>query len=121
MYKGLSKGTPASEFNEPFIQGMADRMSMSFYKYGPMAEAYPERVDAIASLKIRLKKYEETGNTEYLMDVANFALIEFTHPRNPRAHFKAEDSKASPGRQWVTDEPEEEAEVSQRANDYTAQ
>ena len=92
---------PGTEFSIPFAQGMADRMSMSFFKYGALALAYPDRVDAVASLKKRLERYEETGNTEYLMDVANFAMIEFMRPRHPDAHFKAEDSKASPGRQWV--------------------
>jgi rhamnogalacturonyl hydrolase YesR len=102
---------PGSEFNMTFAQGMADRMSMSYAKYGPVAQAYPDRVDAIASLKKRLERYEETGNTEYLMDVANFAMIEFQHPRHSKAHFKAEDSKASPGRQWVG-----EVDPSQRSN-----
>jgi hypothetical protein len=87
-----------SEFSERFVQGMADRMTTSRHKYGPVADAYPHKVNAIASLKVRLAKYEETGNTEYLMDMANFAMIEYMHPRHPRAHFKAEDSLQSPGR-----------------------
>ena len=96
----LSAGVPASEFSETFAQGMADRMSMSFFKYGAVAEAYPVKVDAIASLEIRLQKYRETGNREYLLDVGNFAMIEFMHPKHPDAHFKSEDSAASPGRAW---------------------
>lgn len=93
-------GTPASEFSTPFVQGMADRMSVSHAKYGRVAEAYPARVDAIASLKARLERYAKDGNTEWLMDVANFAMIEFMHPRHKAAHFKATDSKDSPGRVW---------------------
>jgi hypothetical protein len=91
---------PASEFSERFAQGMADRMAVSYCKYGAVAEAYPARVDAVASLKARLEKYERTGNTEWLMDVANFAMIEFMRPRHKRAHFQATDSKDSPGRKW---------------------
>lgn len=87
-----------TEFSEGFVQKMRNRMIASFCKYGPVAEGYPENVDAIASLKVRLEKYEETGNTEYLCDVGNFAMIEFMLPRHPKAHFKAEDSGASPGR-----------------------
>jgi hypothetical protein len=30
--------------------------------------------------------------------VANFAMIEFMHPRHPQAHYKATDSDGSPGR-----------------------
>lgn len=97
----FSKSVPSSEFCQKFIQGMADRMGVSFHKYGKVADAYPEKVDAIASLKRRLEKYERDGNTEWLMDVSNFAMIEFMHPRHKDAHFEATDSKASPGRKWI--------------------
>lgn len=96
----LPPNVPETEFSRPFAQGMADRMAMSYFKYGAVAEAYPKRVNAIASLRQRLDWYERTGNTEYLMDAANFAMIEFMHPRHPDAHFKAEDSARSPGRMW---------------------
>jgi hypothetical protein len=99
----LSEGVPSSEFSRTFVQGMADRMAMSFFKYGRVAEGYPRRVDAIKSLKLRLEAYEETGNTELLMDVANFGMIEFMHPRHPKAHFKPTDSSESPGRMLVGD------------------
>ena len=107
-----------SEFSQQYAQGCADRMTVSYHKYGPVAAAYPHKVDAIASLLVRLLRYlgrerfqaavetalaattpaERAGNTEYLMDVGNFAMIEFMLPRHPEAHFKAEDSAASPGR-----------------------
>lgn len=93
---------PATEINEAFIQGMLKRMAISFCKYGAVADAYPKKVDAIASLKLRLTRYEESGNLEDLMDLANYAMIEFGHPRHPNAHFRAEDSAASPGRAWNT-------------------
>jgi hypothetical protein len=91
---------PTTEWSEPFEQGRADRMAVSFCKYGPLAEAYPHRVDAVASLRQRLERYERDGNTEWLMDVANFAMIEFMRPRHPEAHYTPTDSKASPGRVW---------------------
>jgi hypothetical protein len=93
---------PSTEFSVPFVQGMVDRMNMSYFKYGAVAEAYPEKVDAIASLRKRLDRYEETGNTEWLMDVGNFAMIEFMRPRHPNAHFESTDSDQSPGRKWHT-------------------
>lgn len=86
------------EFSDAFVLGMRQRMRVSYFKYGALAKAYPKKLDAIKSLHVRLKKYEETGNTEYLIDAANFAMIEFMHPKHPEAHFTAEDSHASPGR-----------------------
>lgn len=91
-------GIPYSEFSVDFVQGMANRMAVSFCKYGAVAEAYPAKVDALASLRQRLERYERDGNTEWLMDLANFAMIEFMHPRHDRAHFRATDSAESPGR-----------------------
>lgn len=87
-----------TEFSPEFIQGMKDRMVISYHKYGAVAEAYPIRVDAIASLLQRLDKYAETGNTEYLIDAANFAMIEFMLPRHPHAFFQGTDDSGSPGR-----------------------
>jgi hypothetical protein len=106
-----SDAVPESECSLGFLQGMVNRMCMSFFKYGKVKDAYPARVDAIASLKKRLEKYERDGNTEWLMDVANFAMIEFMHPKHPEAHFRSTDSAESPGRQWAG-----EIDPSARAN-----
>jgi hypothetical protein len=89
---------PDSEVSMQFLQGMADRMGVSFHKYGKVADAYPIHVDAIDSLMQRLRKYRETGNTEWLMDVANFAMIEFMCPAHDNAHYAPTDSDQSPGR-----------------------
>jgi hypothetical protein len=96
----------SSEISEEFIQYMRNRMLMSYYKYGPVAEAYPDKIDALASLQDRLRLYARgdaangirPGNTEYLVDAANFCMIEFMRPRHPEAHFLATDDEGSPGR-----------------------
>ncbi len=87
-----------SEYSEQFLQGMLNRMAVSFHKYGPVAAAYPDRVNALASLQQRIDAYQATGNTEFLMDVANFAMIEYMHPSVEGAFFQATDSDQSPGR-----------------------
>lgn len=96
----ISPAIPESEVSPVFLQGMADRMGVSYCKYGALADAYPHKVDAIESLKARLDKYTRTGNTEWLMDVANFAMIEFLRPKHPAAHYRPTDSRESPGRVW---------------------
>src|SRR4051812_17365910 len=89
---------PQSEFSEPFVQGMRERMAVSYYKYGAIKDGFPHKVNALESLRMRIDKYHDTGNTEFLIDVANFAMIEFMLPGHPRAHFKSTDSNESPGR-----------------------
>lgn len=92
--------TPVSEVSRTFLQGMADRMGVSWRKYGLVEDAYPKAVDAVLSLKQRLALYESTGNAEWLMDVANFAMIEFMRPRHELAHYDPD--VKSPGRIGVT-------------------
>ena len=84
------------EVDPTFLKGMADRMSVSFHKYGRVIDT-PPSVDEIAGLKKRLQLYEETGNGEWLMDVANFAMIEYMLRRHPKYHFRATSSDESPG------------------------
>lgn len=64
-------------------------MINSFYKYGPAKKNYGEYkcMDALKNIELRLQKYKETGNTEYLVDVANFAMLEFMHPSIPGAKY----------------------------------
>lgn len=85
------------DFSENFVQKMRNRILMSHYKYGWMKDTYPELADAGACLEQRFALYKETGNLEHLVDVANFAMIEFMYPRHPNAHFKGTDSDSSPG------------------------
>jgi hypothetical protein len=91
----------STEFSDKFIQFMKNRMIVSFYKYGKVADAYPHKVDAIGSMQERMRRYAETGNTEWLVDAANFLMIEFMHPRHPTAHFQGTDDDASPGRRMI--------------------
>lgn len=98
---------PSSEYSTEFLQGMVDRMGMSFFKYGLVSDAYPIHVDAIDSLMKRLRKYRETGNTEWLLDVANFAMIEAMCPAHDNAHYEAQDSTSSPGRSVTHGRPQD--------------
>ena len=87
-----------TEFSEDFVQKMKNRMVAGFYKYGPVKLNPASGAD----LADRLELYMKTGNTEWLVDVANFAMIEFMHPQHEKAHFRATDSEESPGVRGTT-------------------
>lgn len=89
---------PDTEFSVPFVQGMASRMAISYSKYGHVNEESVKKFDPLLNLEARLARYRETGNTEWLMDVGNCAMIEFMFPQHPGAHFHDTDSDESPGR-----------------------
>lgn len=82
-----------TEYDLNFDELRKSRMCTSYYKYGPMVDNYKmhKTIDALKSLQIRIDKYLETGNTEYLVDAANFAMIEYMYPSVPGAKFLGTD------------------------------
>lgn len=62
-----------------------------------MKNTYHELIQAVKEIEPRLKKHLETGNTEWLIDVANFTMIEFIYPSVSGAAFHGTDSDESPG------------------------
>lgn len=83
------------EVEEQFNKIRQNMMVVSYYKYGPMQENYNEYkcMDAIGNIRKRLIKYHDTGNTEFLADVANFAMIEFMYPSVKGAKYLQTRSK----------------------------
>lgn len=85
------------DFSTAFINKMKNSIEMSHYKYGWMSNTYPELAQAYKCIEERLELYKQTHNTEYLIDVANFAMIEFMHPAFTDSAYKPTDSNSSPG------------------------
>lgn len=85
------------EYSAEFDKKRKDRVMVSFYKYGPARENFGGgRVDAVGSLELCLEKFKKTGNTEYLLDVANYAMFRYMYPL-PGEYFKSTDSSESAG------------------------
>lgn len=92
-------GIPQSEFDADFVVKMIRAMMVSYHKYGRVADAYPIKFDAASDIRARMRKYRETGNKHYLVDAANFAMIEAMHPAPERgAVWGSNDASDSPGR-----------------------
>lgn len=88
------KNILSTEYSERFDEIRKNMMIVSYYKYGPLKDNYGtyKCMNAIENLKIRLQKYLDTGNTEYLADVANFAMLEFMNPSIEGAKYKPTDN-----------------------------
>lgn len=87
---------PDTEFNFDFVQKMVNRMVQSFHKRGQFREAGKE-VDHLKSSGQRKDRYEQDGNTEWLVDAANELMIEFSMPSHSAGHFRATSGEESPG------------------------
>ena len=97
----MGLGTTADILNKEycfeFDKKRQNAILVSYHKYGPSKQNFKEgMVDAIGSLKKCLKKFEETGNTEYLIDVANYAMFRYMYPQG-KEYYQATDSKDSAG------------------------
>lgn len=85
------------DFSEEFVTKMKNAIEMSHYKYGWMSKTYPELAQAVKCIQERLDLYNKTHNMDYLVDIANFAMIEYKHPSYPDAKYVPTDSDKSPG------------------------
>lgn len=91
-----------TEYSTEFDKKRMNAILTSYYKYRPSRENFQKgMVDAIGSLKKNLAKFEETGNTEYLVDVANYAMFRFMYPQGNES-YRPTDSDQSAGVDGVT-------------------
>lgn len=86
------------EYSERFDELRKNRVEVSYHKYGEAKKNFQSgNVQAIPTMQKCINRYNETGNTEYLVDAANYLMFEFMYPQHPKAHFRATDSKESAG------------------------
>ena len=88
----------SKEYSEEFDKLRKNRVEMSFYKYGTARKNFATgNVQAIPTMELCVKKYQETGNLEYLLDASNYLMFEYMFPQHPNAHFRATNSEESAG------------------------
>lgn len=85
------------DFSEEFILKMKNAIEMSHYKYGWASKTYPELAQAIKCVQERLDMYEKTHNKDFLIDIANFAMLEYLYPSYEDSKYIPTDSADSPG------------------------
>ena len=87
-----------TEYSEKFDEIRKNSMVQSYFKYGPARKNYANgNCNALASMENCIKKYKDTGNTEYLTDAANYLMLEFMYPQHEKAHYKRTSSDDSAG------------------------
>lgn len=88
----------SKEYSDKFDELRRNRIEVGFYKYGPAHRNYSSgNIQALPSMELCVEKYKETGNTEFLVDAANYLMLEFMYPKHVSAHFRATDSNESAG------------------------
>lgn len=86
-----------SEYSEEFDKLRKNRVEVSFYKYGPAKKNFGEgRVDALKTAELCLEAFKRDGNTEHLIDAANYLMFRFMYPL-PGECFSGTDDAGSVG------------------------
>lgn len=85
------------EYSEQFDKERKYRVEVSYHKYGPARKNFGGgRVDAIKTAELCLEAFKKDGNTEHLIDAANYLMFRFMYPY-PGESFRPTDSKESVG------------------------
>ena len=94
-------------------------VTQSHFKYGKASRNFATgNVDAVGCMKKCLAKFEETGNTEFLADVANFAMIEFMYPQKVGAKYTPTDGTNLGKRTTVGISVNEMKDIKEGNSDY---
>lgn len=86
-----------TEWSDEFERLMRNYLIMGGLRYGRLAHTeaakkVKQKYDYMGEIIRRAKLYQETGNKELLVDIANSALIEFVQEQNhPNPSMKPED------------------------------
>lgn len=81
----------STEWCREFEQAMRARLRMATFRYGRFKDRPNRAHNMMQNITKRVERYRLTGNLECLADIANLAMLEFSDPRHPAAHFKSED------------------------------
>lgn len=87
----------SKDFSRTFVMKMENAIVTSHFKYGSPQKTYPELAQGYKCIQERLELYLKTHNTEYLVDIANFAMLEFMFPAFADSQYIPMDSDQSPG------------------------
>ncbi len=88
---------PNSEYSEVFDLLRKNWVAVSMYKYGSARDNFGGgRVDALATAQRCIDAFHDDGNTEHLVDAANYLMFRYMYPYEGE-YFKATDSNGSVG------------------------
>lgn len=93
-------GIPKDHYSQEFLQKMVNSFAHGFYTYGHSDGRGRMATDKMApmwNIDTRLKKYRDSKNTDFLVDVANYAMFEFMYPTLAGAYYTPTTEKQSPG------------------------
>lgn len=83
-----------SEWSSEFEEKMRNRLVMGAFRYGRISDNVDNNYNWVDNAILRLEEYKETGNTENLIDIANYMMVEFMVGKHPKKHFYFKDDES---------------------------
>lgn len=75
-----------------FIEHMVNAMVMSAFKYGDVKEVCGEV--AIEKMNKEIEMFMRDGNTEHMVNVANYAMLRYMFPQEGEAYIGTDSNKS---------------------------
>lgn len=75
-----------------FIEHMVNAMVMSAFKYGDVKEVCGEV--AIEKMNKEIEMFRKDGNTEHMVNVANYAMLRYMFPQEGEAYIGTDSDKS---------------------------
>jgi len=88
--EGLIAEVKRTTWDEKFLGYMFNRLLMGRLRYGPKDGSGPA-YNYAKSIADKVRLYMETGNTECLVDIGNYCMLEFRFGAHPNRHFSSTD------------------------------
>jgi len=82
-----------SEFNNEFVKLCRNRMIQGRFRYESLKKSKVDYIYIDKFIRDRLRAFMETGNSEFLCDISNAAMIEFNNKTHPDWHFETHHRK----------------------------
>jgi len=82
--KILADAQEKCDWLDQLVPMCKDRLRMGTFRYGVADHARYNYADRLQHKK---DVYDSDGNLEFLLDVINYAVLEFFNPKHPDAHF----------------------------------
>jgi hypothetical protein len=76
-----------TEWSSEFELLQRHRLLLGAMRYGRILAKGKSQWNRVPGMLKYIKKYEETGNLECLVDVANYCMLEFLESNHPNKHF----------------------------------
>lgn len=83
----------SSEWSPRFERMMRNRLifgSMRYTRFGDIRKGFPHR-ENLPGFRKKIELYFRSGNAEFLVDIANYAMILFEYPEHPSHYLTASD------------------------------